>query len=448
MCIFEIIKNSVKDNEGLILDALNYITENAETGYREVKTSAYMENAFKALGYDITKPDDITGFYTVIDTGREGPEILVLGELDSIICPTHKKADKVTGAAHACGHHAQCAALVGIAAALKNEKIIEKLCGKIRLCAVPAEEFLEIKYRNELREKGIIKYLGGKAEFMRRGYFDGCDIALMVHTAPLANYYCNLGSVGFVSKIVTYKGKSAHAGGSPWEGINSLYAANLGLNAINALRETFKEQDIIRVHPIITSGGTAVNTVPEKTIIESYVRGKSIEAIDDANKKVNRALTGAALALGANIDIRDIPGYHPLINDDILMSVAREALSEVLPDEKFIETGTYSSDSTDMGDMSAVMPTIQPYAPGAGGISHGDDYYIAQPDRACVGSAQWQVAMLYLLLKDSGEKAKEVMKNHKPIFASKEEYLNYLDNAFCSGDRIVYNEDGATVDLK
>ena len=104
----------------LMLDAHDYIWRNPETGYREVKTSAYMEKAFRDLGYELTMAGDIPGFYTVIDTGRPGPELLIMGELDSLLCAEHPEADPETGAVHCCGHHAQCAALLGIAAVLKQ----------------------------------------------------------------------------------------------------------------------------------------------------------------------------------------------------------------------------------------------------------------------------------------------------------------------------------------
>ena len=216
--------SAVDKNRKLILDAERYIWQNPETGYKEFKTSAYLEKAFTDLGYDIVKAENITGFYTVIDTGRAGPEVLVLGELDSVLCPEHPDSDKITGAVHACGHNAQCAGLLGIAAALKEDGVLDSLCGKIRLCAVPAEELLEIAFRSNLKEQGIIKYLGGKTEFLHRGYFDGVDLAFMVHTTAYEKHVVRNGSVGCITKRVTYKGVSAHAGGAPWNGCNALYA--------------------------------------------------------------------------------------------------------------------------------------------------------------------------------------------------------------------------------
>lgn len=438
--------NAVEKHTDLILEAQNYIWANPETGYREEKTSAYMAKKFRELGYKLTMAKDITGFYTVIDTGREGPEVLILGELDSLICPDHPAADKNTGAVHCCGHSAQCAALLGVAAALKEEGALDGLSGRIRLCAVPAEELIEIEYRQSLIDKGIIKYFGGKTEFLYRGYFDGVDLAFMVHTTSGDTFRTTKGSVGCLSKRVIYKGVSAHAGGAPWNGVNALYAATQGLSAINAIRETFKESDIIRVHPIITKGGNVVNAIPDTVTLESFVRGSTFEGIDSANKKVNRAISGAALSLGANVEIIDKAGYAPNYNDSGMIDLAVDAAG-LFSEYKFMETDNFSSGSTDMGDLSSIMPTIHPYAPGAIGKSHGADYYIENPMLACVGSAKWQVAMLYLLLKDDALRAKQIISDSKPMFKSKEEFLEYIDSLASLGNRIEYKDGEAVVKL-
>ena len=435
------INAAVEKHQQLILDTERYVWQNPETGYKEFKTSAYMADTFRKLGYELEMAEGITGFCTVLDTGKPGPEILVLGELDSIICPDHPDADPETGAVHSCGHHAQCAALVGIAAALKEPGILDKFCGKIRLCAVPAEELLEIGYRNELRAQGKIKYLGGKSEFLHRGYFDTVDLAFMVHTSSA--YEVIKGSVGCVTKQIIYKGVASHAGGSPWNGRNALYAANCGLNAINAIRETFRESDIIRVHPIITNGGAMVNAIPEKVVMESYVRGTSFEGICKANRKVDQALCGAALSIDTNVEIIDAPGYAPLQNDPELMKVVQEAAAMAVPEYPFYYSVNHTSaGSTDMGDLCSIMPVVHPYAGGAKGKSHGNDYRIVDPIAATVGSAKMQLAMLLILLSDEAKRAKEIIENYKAPFASKEEYLAFMDSLTKSGDRITYCEDG------
>ena len=436
----ENVINAVEKYRSLILEAERYIWKNPETGYKEYKTSKYLAEKFEALGYKLTYADGITGFITRIETGKEGPEVLILGELDSIICPEHPESDPVTGAVHSCGHNAQSATLLGIAAALTEPEVLEGLSGNIRLCAVPAEELLEIEYRSELKKQGIIKYFGGKSEFLSRGLFDGVDIAFMVHTA--SSFSSREGAVGCIAKKIIYKGKAAHAGGSPWNGQNALYAATCGLNAVNAIRETFKEADLIRVHPIITNGGDMVNAIPARAKLESYVRGKTFEGIVEANKKVNRALCGAALSLGTNIEIVDFPGYSPLNNDKNLMEVAAEAIGLVAPEIEFNRSNGFSTGSTDMGDLSAIMPSLHPYCAGAKGTSHGSDYEIADPETACVTNAKWQLAMLRLLLMNGAERAKQIIAEFVPQFASKEEFLAYQDSLNCSGDRIVYREDG------
>ena len=440
------ILTAVEKYRQLILDAERFIWQHPETGYKETQTSAYMAEEFERLGYKLTYADGITGFYTVIDTGREGPEVLILGELDSIICPEHKDADPKTGAVHSCGHNAQCAALLGIAAALTEPTVLNKLCGRIRLCAVPAEELIEIEYRTELKKQGKIKYFGGKSEFLHRGYFDGVDIAFMVHTS--SEYLMRKGGVGLLAKTIVYKGVAAHAGGSPWAGRNALYAATCGLNAVNSIRETFKESDLIRVHPIITKGGDMVNAIPERVYIESYVRGKTFSAIAAANKKVNKAFCGAALSLDTNVEIVDMPGYAPLVNDDNMLKIAKEGAELAVPEYGMkIEDG-FSTGSTDMGDLSCIMPVVHPYAGGAKGKAHGSDYEIYDPEQACVGSAKWQVAMLLLLLGNGAERAKKVLAEYKPVFPSKEAFLEYQDGFFSAGDRIIYHDDGkAEVDV-
>lgn len=157
-----------------ILAAEDYIWRHPETGFREWKTTAYMQDVFEKAGYTLVKAGDIPGFYTDIETGRPGPKLLIMAELDALSAPNHVQA--VDGCAHACGHHAQCAAMAGIALALKEPGALDGLSGSVRLMCVPAEELIELDFRDGLRRAGVIHYLGGKTEFMHRGYMDGVDL--------------------------------------------------------------------------------------------------------------------------------------------------------------------------------------------------------------------------------------------------------------------------------
>ena len=442
------IVKAVAKHRDLILSAERYIWENPETGYKENKTSRYMEEQFEALGYSVKKADGITGFYTTVDTGREGPTVLVLAELDAVICRSHPNADPDTGAVHACGHNAQCAAMLGVAAALKDERVVENLSGKIMLCVVPAEESLEMEFRAELRKKGVIKYTGGKSEFLSRGYFDGVDMAFMVHTAGGAHVSHGGRSLGFIGKTVTYKGVAAHAGGAPWLGKNALYAANAGLAAVNALRETFRDEDHVRWHPIKTAGGDIVNNIPETAKIESMLRAVTSEALLRENEKINRALIGAAISFGVEVEINDEPGYAPLYHDKNLAAAAKEAFDRVIPytDRPSLGCGEsfdgVGGGTMDMGDLAMIMPVIHPYMGGSVGKGHGNDYYLTDPETACVTCAMWQVALLTVLLEKGGERARVIAESYNPPFATKEEFLATQDKICKSGDRVEYLENG------
>ena len=429
------IINAVEKHRALILAAERYVWANPETGYKEVKTSAYLAEQFEKLGYKLTFAEGITGFTAEVDTGREGPTLLIMGEMDSIICPSHPECDPKTGAVHSCGHNTQCASLLGVAAALTEPDVLDGLSGKIRLCAVPAEELLEIDYRLGLIKEGKIKYLGGKPEFLARGLFDGVDMAMMIHTTGTPFNFIDGGSVGCIAKKIIYTGTPSHAA-APWNGHNALYAATCGLNAVNAVRETFYNQDLIRVHPIVTHGGDMVNAIPANVMLESYVRGASFKAIAKANKQVNRAFTGAALSLDTNVEIIDVPGYAPFVNDDNMWKICVQAAKEILPDVEMKEIREMSSGSTDMGDLSRIMPTVQPYACGAKGTFHGNDFYITDPERAAVDAAKWQLGMAKLLLENGAARAKQVIAEFKPEFPSKQAYLDYMDSLNTSGKRI------------
>ena len=432
----------VEKHRQLILDALDYIWKNPETGYREWKTHAYLEEAFAKLGYELTLAGDIPGFYAEMDTGRPGPTVAVFGELDALICEDHPESDPETGAVHSCGHCAQAAALLGLAAALKEEGATDGMCGKIRLVAVPAEELIEIEYREELRAKGTIRYLGGKPEFLYRGLMDGVDMSFMIHTCNGSNNgSINKGSNGLIAKTVCFKGVSAHAGGAPHKGVNALYAANLALNAINALRETFQDSAHIRVHPIITAGGDAVNAIPNTVKLENFVRGATMEQIVEVNRKINRAAAAAAAAMGANVQLKDMPGYWPRFHDETMNLTMKEVMEEYLDTVKYNADG-WLAGCSDIGDIGALMPIAHPHMGGASGKGHGNDYQITDPETACVKSAIVQLAFLGRVLGDEAKLARTIIENYKPIFASKEEYFAYMDKLELDCEAVSYEEDG------
>lgn len=435
---------AVERHKTAILAAERYLWRHPQTGFGEWLADKYLADRFIKAGYELRRAGDIPGFTTVIDTGRPGPRVLVLGEMDALLCFDHPEADKRTGAVHACGHCAQAAALLGIALSLKQPGVLDDMCGSICLCAVPAEELIELERRDELRARGVIRYAGGKVEFLHRGYFDGCDMAIMVHTSASNRVFeMHRGGNGCVIKQIEYIGRASHAGGAPHLGINALYAAELGIQAVNSLRETFRDGDHIRFHPIITSGGTVVNAIPARVTLESYVRGATLTAIARANGRINRALAASAAAIGAQVRIRDRPGYAPLINDPLLTGIAAQAARAIVGEAAMEVSDAWSSGCTDMGDLSAVMPAVHPYAGGAAGAGHGADYRIIDPYVACVRSAQLQLVMLGLLLSDDAAQARQVIASARPRFTSAADYFRAMDAFELDREMVRYGDDGS-----
>lgn len=442
----------VDNYKDYILDAEKWLWKNPEPGYKEYKTNKFMAEAFEKLGYELTYAKDITGFYTVVDTGKPGPTVLVLAELDSLINFNHPDCDKETGAVHNCGHHVQCAVMLGVAATLKHKEILNDLCGKIKLCVVPAEEGIEAGYRKELVKKGIIKYTSGKPEFISRRFFDDVDIAFMIHMSPKEDGYKLLltkGHNGVIRKHVTVKGKASHAGGHPEDGINALNAANLALLAVNSLRETFVEKDFVRFHSIITKGGDAVNAVPDNVQIEAYVRAANPISLKKANYEINRAISASVAAIGATAHIVDLPGSEPLIEDENLRTVALDVFEQIVGKDKCKYYEDWLASSTDMGDISTLFPSIHMYTTGAKGVSHGKDYRIVDHYNACVNGVKAEVGLIYALLSNGAKKAKDVISKFKPTFNNVDEYLAHKDSLSLDKQTVIFNQDGTiTLDCK
>ena len=398
------------------------ISKNPELGYKEFETSGLVLEHFENLGLPTQKNLAITGVKAKLAKRSDTPTVAILGELDSVVCYDHPRCNPDTGAAHACGHNAQIAGMLGTALGLVESGVADNLGGNIVWMAVPAEEYVEIEYRLRLRSEGKIEFLGGKQELMKIGAFDDVDIAMMFHTRslkPPQKVLLKGTSNGFIAKAVKYTGREAHAGGGPHEGINALNAAILGIMGIHAQRETFQDKDHIRVHPIITRGGDLVNVVPAHVSIETYVRGASIEAILAASNKVNRSLEAGAMAIGAEVEITEIPGYLPYQGDEDLDRLFSENAAQLVGVQS-IATGEHSGGSTDMGDVSHVIPSLHPYIGGTEGRGHSRDYIITDPRLAYVESAKMLAMTAVDLLSDHGQIATEICSKFSPKISKKE----------------------------
>jgi amidohydrolase len=411
-----------------IVSVAKTVAGTPELGFREVATASLVSEKLAELGILHEKGIALTGLKGYLDGGSKGPTVAVIGELDSLRVPGHPDADPDSGAAHACGHHCQLGMLLGVAAALSQPEVLAALSGRVALMGLPAEEFTDVEYRWKLHKDGRLGLMGGKQEFIRLGAFDDVDMAMMVHTAasPHKTKFSAGGtSNGHLVKHVTFVGKAAHAGGSPHRGVNALQATLVALNALNAQRETFRDWDTIRMHGIITEGGAAANAIPAEVRYEGRVRGASLAAIDDANRKMDRSLRAGALALGAQVDIVTIPGYLPMLHDEGLMGVFRQNAEALVGRDAFTvhPEDRVKGGSTDMGDLSHIMPAIHPYTGGASGMGHGVDYTIVDYEQAVIRPAKAMAMAIIDLLADGAAQGREVLAKSSPSM-TKDQYLS------------------------
>lgn len=404
------------------------IFEKPELGYKEEFAASVVQDTFKDLGLEYRSGIALTGVRAEMKGKDSKVKVAVLGELDAVVCPEHPHADPLTGAAHSCGHNAQVAGMLGVAMALKDTGLMAELHGDVAFMAVPAEEFVELEYRNKLRNEGKIKFLGGKQELIALGEFDDIDLTMMFHSSSGREGKIGIGggSNGFIGKLIKYIGKEAHSGGAPHLGTNALNAAMLGLMSIHAQRETFQDKDHIRVHPIITKGGDLVNIVPADVRMETYVRGMEMDAIIDASHKVDRALQAGAMAVGAEVEIVQLPGYLPRYQANALNDIFyHNAVALVGEDE--VALGGHGGGSSDIGDVSAIMPTIHPYVGGMTGRGHASDYAVADPELAYIVPTKLMAMSLVDLLVDAAAGVIQCQQDFTPVY-TKESYLQMWED--------------------
>ncbi|MFQ1041138.1 amidohydrolase [Gilliamella sp. CG16] len=402
-----------------------------ELGYKEHKTAKKVEETFEKLGVPYKNKLALTGVKGRLKGGKGSHcSVAIIGELDAIICADHPAADETSGAAHCCGHNAQIANMMAVTMGLIDSGAMQFLAGDVVPFAVPAEEYVEITYRNRLIEEGKIKYIGGKPELISRGEFDDVDMALQIHLTSVPDdrqdgfIEISTTSNGFIGKLIKYKGEAAHAAAAPHAGVNALNAAMMGMMGVHAIRETFQEKDYIRFHPIITQGGDLVNVVPSDVRMESYVRAGNVPAMIDANERINQALKAGAMAVGATCEIKDLPGYLPLQNNPTLNAFLK-ANAEALIGEENVSVAPHMTGSTDTGDLSHIMPVSHPWIGSVRGVLHGKDYTVFDEEMAYIRPAQMMACTIIDLLYDDAKPAQTLLSNYKPLM-TKDEYLSFL----------------------
>ena len=404
------------------------IAAHPEPGYEEFCTAGKTAEVLKNLGYKVTEHLARTGVKGTKSI-KEGPSLTVIGELDAIGCHSHPNANPVTGVAHACGHHAQMAAMIGCAIAMADPDVRKCLAGTVNFLAVPAEEYIDADKRARLKKEGI-EFCCGKSEMIRTGVFDDTDIALTthVHMVPveeefyLGNPACN----GYSAERVTVRGKAAHGAIDPWNGVNALSITTSAIQMMGLMRETFREEDHVRLHNVIRKAGDVINSVPDEAIVETKVRAASLDKICEITDMVNRAYAGSAYAFGGKIEMEKLQGYMPIIPraaDNALI----EAADDLGLNYRTVQKGDFNNACTDVGDLSHLVPVVNFTFKGFEGKLHGADFKITDPEKAYILPAKLLALTVYKLLKNGGQEAKKITKSYTPVF-NKESYIQYVKN--------------------
>lgn len=423
--IIDVIENKRED----ILAFGRDIHAHAEMGYKEHRTAEKFARAMEGLGLQTARNLAITGVKsTLVSNAACDVCVALLGEYDALMIPDNASSNPETGAAHCCGHDAQLTGVVGAAIALCDDSVRESLGGNVCFFGVPSEEYGEIEYKDSLMRAGKIRYGGGKSELIRIGAFDDIDMCIAHHSgnAPLS-----VGSgtnSGFVSKVIRYTGLAAHAAGSPDKGINALSAATLGLSAVGMIRETFPDEQHIRVHAIVTKGGDLVNIIPNQVVLEGMVRALTMDGVRETEKKFDRALLGGAISMGAGIRISTRPGYLPAVpvaDNEVLLEAAAVAAPHIKA--QVIPAHAHSGGSTDVGDVQHLMPVLQFHTGGFSGSIHGADFAVVDEDLYYILAAKMFALSTYRLLRAKASKARELIDDYQPRL-TKDSYIEYMES--------------------
>ena len=326
----EKLKTKAKDSvelqrQQLIQLSLN-IHDNPELGFEEEKASAWLTGYLEDGGFHVER--GVVGLATAFRAtyGRGSPRIALLAEYDAL--------PKI---GHGCGHNIIAASAVGAAVASKS--IIDQSGGSVVVLGTPGEEVF-----------------GGKIDMVKAGAFKEIDVAMIVH--PDVRNMVTIQALSCSSLEVEFFGQPAHAAAQPDKGINALEAMILAFTSINSLRQHIRSE--ARIHGIITDGGEAPNIVPAHSAAVFLIRAPDIEYLAELKDKVLNCFTGASVATGARLEYKwKDRSYAPMKNNSTLAGLFKQNLESLGRHVEAFDP-RFGFGSTDMGNVSQVVPSIHP----------------------------------------------------------------------------------------
>lgn len=320
--------DAVRSWEQRLVEISHEIHDDPEIAFEEVRAANLVAGALRDAGFTATV--GAFGVDTAIDASFGDGEFVVA------ICAEY---DALPVIGHACGHNVIAAA--GLGAAIALAAIADDAGLTVKLLGTPAEE-----------------HGGGKVLMLEGGAWEDATVSLMVHGAPGIDVRCESFATQAVDRFqITYTGRPAHAAAAPDKGVNALDAATIALTAIGLLRQQLP--GTARTAAVITQGGEVTNIIPARTVLQAEVRSFDLDELRDAKRRVMACFEAGALASGCSWEqVRTEPRYDPLVQEPLLADAWNDALTEL--GREPIALSGMAGGSTDMGNVSQVVPSIHP----------------------------------------------------------------------------------------
>ncbi|MFL6182561.1 MAG: M20 family metallopeptidase [Actinomycetes bacterium] len=359
-----------RESDGLI-DLSHRIHGHPEVAWEEERASGWVADAMADGGFAVTRP--AYGLATAVEAVRG------TGPLTVVVCAEY---DALPGLGHACGHNVIAASSVGTALALGE--VADELGIRVKLLGTPAEEGA-----------------GGKLELLARGAFDGAHLALMAHPGPVDVARAEAYAVSHLK--VAYEGKAAHAAAYPDLGVNASDAFTVAQVALALLRQQLPSDS--RVHGIVTHGGDAPNVIPDRTEGHWYVRGTTLDQMHEVEARVRKCFEAGALATECALSISSEGQPYADFRNDTSVLTSYVANAEGLG-RQFASVDDparrMNRASTDMGNVSQVLPAIHPYIgiDSLPAVNHQPEFAAAAASAAADGAVLDAATALALTVVD------------------------------------------------
>jgi len=309
-------------------DISRWMYEHPETAYVEHETSAKLVEFLTQNGFDVEYPAYGLDTAFVARAGSEGPEVVICAEMDAL-----------PGVGHACGHNIIATSAVGAGVAVVE--MADELGFRVTVLGTPAEE-----------------HHGGKVDLIEAGAFEGAAASMMIHPSPRDVVDPSMLAIHHFE--VEFRGKDAHAAAAPWEGLNALDAFVQLYVSVSTFRQHMFSTD--KMHGIITHGGDAPNIIPSYTKSEWYVRAATKERLEELMDRFRVFVDAAASVTGCEADVAfNGHEYTEMVNNPVmvgLFSANSAALGR--PMGRDADEDSSAAGSTDMGNVSRVVPSIHP----------------------------------------------------------------------------------------